>query len=96
MNDTWTDRHVEVDGVETHYIEAGDGDPVGLVHGGGMASCGAVNYTDLVRRLLVINSLNGRMPIPPVPEGFQYIYHEEYPQAWTDVVRRFSKAPADA
>ncbi|MFP9062215.1 alpha/beta fold hydrolase [Natrialbaceae archaeon A-chndr2] len=148
MDETWTDRYVEVDGVETHYIEAGEGDPVVLIHGGGMASCGAVNYgdvmepmgehyrvvapdivgfgetpgrgpgdypadaqgefliefvktldepvhlggnshggwlaqyvaheePDLVRRLIIINSLNGCMPIPAAPEGYQYIYHEE-------------------
>lgn len=154
MDDTWTDSYVTVDGVETHYIEAGKGDPVVLVHGGGMASCGAVNYGDvmepmsehyrviapdlvgfgetpgrgpedypadaqgdflieflktldepvhlggnshggwlaqyvaheapeLVQRLIIINSLNGCMPIPPAPEGLQYIYgdgghaHEE-------------------
>jgi len=148
MNNTWTDRYVEVDGVETHYIEAGEGDPVVLVHGGGMASCGAVNYGDVmepmsdhyrviapdlvgfgetpgrgpedypaaaqgdflvefletldgpvhlggnshggwlaqyaaheapdrISRLIIINSLNGCMPIPPAPEGLQYIYHEE-------------------
>ncbi len=148
MEDTWNDQYAEVDGVEMHYIEAGDGDPVVLVHGGGMGSCGAVNYGDvmepmsnhyriiapdlvgfgetpgrgpedysadaqgdflieflktldepvhlggnshggwlaqyvaheapeLVRRLIIINSLNGCMPIPPAPEGLQYIYHEE-------------------
>lgn len=148
MEDTWNDRYVQVDGVETHYIEAGSGEPVVLVHGGGMASCGAVNYGDvmgpmsehyrviapdlvgfgettgrgpedypaeaqgdfliefiktldepvhiggnshggwlvqyvaheapeLVRRLIIINSLNGCMPIPSAPEGYQYIYHEE-------------------
>lgn len=148
MDDPWTDQYVDVDGVETHYIEAGDGDTVVLVHGGGMASSGAVNYGDvmgpmsdhyhvvapdlvgfgetpgrgpedypadaqgdfliefletldepvhlggnshggwlaqyvaheapeLVTRLVIINSLNGCMPIPPAPEGLQYIYHEE-------------------
>lgn len=148
MDETWTDRYVEVDGVEAHYIEAGSGEPVVLVHGGGMGSCGAVNYGDvmepmsehyrvvapdlvgfgetpgrgpedysadaqgdflvefletldepvhlggnshggwlvqyvaheapeLVDRLVVINSLNGCMPIPSAPEGYQYIYHEE-------------------
>lgn len=148
MEDTWNDRYVEVDGVETHYIEAGEGDTVVLVHGGGMGSCGAVNYGDVmapmsdhyhvvapdlvgfgetpgcgpadysadaqgdfllafletldgpvhlggnshggwlvqyaaheaperIRRLVVINSLNGCMPIPPAPEGLQYIYHEK-------------------
>lgn len=148
MHDTWTDEYVDVDGIETHYIEAGEGDPVVLVHGGGMGSCGAVNYGDvmgpmsehyrviapdlagfgetpgrgpqdypaeaqgefliafletlgepvylggnshggwvvqyvaheapeLVERLLIINSLNGCMPIPSAPEGYQYIYHEE-------------------
>ncbi|UTF55690.1 alpha/beta fold hydrolase [Natronosalvus rutilus] len=147
-DEPWTDRYIQIDGVETHYIEAGTGEPVVLVHGGGMGSCGAVNYGDvmepmsahyrviapdlagfgetpgrcpedypaeaqgdflieflktlnepvhlggnshggwlvqyvaheapeLVRRMIIINSLNGCMPIPPAPEGYQYIYHEE-------------------
>lgn len=148
MDNTWTDNYVDVDGVETHYIEAGKGETVVLVHGGGMGSCGAVNYGDvmapmsehyrvvapdlvgfgetsgrgpedypadaqgdflieylrtldgpvhlggnshggwlaqyaaheapeLVRRLVIINSLNGCMSIPPAPEGLQYIYGKE-------------------
>jgi len=136
---------IEVDGVNTHYIEAGDGEPFILIHGGGAGSSGEVNYGDvvgavgeyfhviapdivgfgytkprgpqdysgraqgdflvyflealdlgpvilagnshggflaqyaaherpkLVKRLIIINSLNGTVPIPPLPEGRMYI-----------------------
>ncbi|MFO7942445.1 MAG: alpha/beta hydrolase, partial [Bacillota bacterium] len=145
MEKPWTDRYVEVDGIRTHYIEAGSGDPLLLIHGGGAASCGEVNYgavieplseqfrviavdnvgyghtpgrepehfaaeaqgqhlvkfmealdltahvggnshggwlcqyvaheaPERVKRLIVINSLNGTQPIPPEPEGLKYIY----------------------
>ena len=148
MEANWKDCYVEVDGIETHYIEAGSGDPVVLIHGGGAASCGAVNYGDVmeplsehfrviapdvvgfgetpgrgpedypadvqgdflvkfletldlnahvggnshggwlaqyvahecperVRRLIIINSLNGSNPLPPAPEGRKYIYGPE-------------------
>lgn len=154
MDYNWESKYVQVDGVETHYIEAGDGDPVVLIHGGGASSCGPVNYGSVmepmskhfrviapdvigfgktsgrgpqdysaqahgdflikfletldleahvggnshggwlaqyvaheaparVRRLIIINSLNGSMPIPGAPEGLKYIYgplghaHEE-------------------
>ncbi len=141
-------RHasIEVDGVAAHYIEAGEGEPLVLIHGGlawssGEANCGVVmaplsehfhviapdvigfgrtaprgprDYSgaaqgdflidflealdvgpvhlggnshggflvqyiahkrpDLVRRLIITNSLNGTVPIPPLPEGASFIY----------------------
>ncbi len=34
----------------------------------------AHNRPDLVKRLIISNSLNGTHPIPPIPEGQRYIY----------------------
>jgi len=154
VDSTWQDRYVDADGVKTHYIEAGEGETVLLIHGGGASSCAELNYgavmeplgrhfrviavdvvgfgrtpgrgpqdyaasaqgdflvrfmeeldiegyvggnshggwlcqyvaheaPERVKRLIVINSLNGTSPIPPAPEGLKYIYgpkghaHEE-------------------
>ena len=141
-------RHswIDVDGVKTHYIEAGEGDPFVLVHGALAWSSAEANYgevvgplgksfhaiavdivgfgqttprgpedysgqaqanllirfidaldvgpvfltgnshggfltqyvaherPDLVRRLIITNSLNGTHPIPPQPVGGGFIY----------------------
>ena len=40
--------YIDVDGVKTHYIEAGKGDPFVLIHGGGAGSSGEANYGDVV------------------------------------------------
>ena len=40
--------YIDVDGVKTHYIEAGEGDPFVLIHGGGAGSSGEANYGDVV------------------------------------------------
>ena len=42
----WEDKFIEVDGVRTHYIEAGKGEPLVLIHGGGAGSCGESGYGD--------------------------------------------------
>jgi len=143
----WKDSWIEVDGVKTHYIEAGDGETFVLVHGGGpwggmgwsftvnhlsknfhavapdivgagfttprgpedypghaqgdflikfiealkvgpvylagqshggfLSQWVAHNRPDLVKRLIISNSLNGTHPIPPLPEGKKYIYGPE-------------------
>lgn len=148
---------INVDGVDAHYIEAGEGTPFVLVHGGLAWSSGEANYAeviaslskyfhviapdiigfgrtaprgpqdysgqaqaeflirfieslgvgsvfltgnshggfltqyvahdrpDLVRRLVITNSLNGTYPIPQQPEGANYIYapggHQYQPQS---------------
>ena len=146
MNQTYRHSWITVDGVKTHYIEAGEGEPFVLVHGGVASSSGEVNYGDvfgplgenyhviapdivgfgytdprgpqdfsgkaqgdflirflevldlnpvilagnshggflvqyvsherpeLVKRVIIINSLNGTSPIPPLPEGRIYIH----------------------
>lgn len=156
-------RHswINVDGVDAHYIEAGEGTPFVLVHGGLAWSSGETNYAevitslskyfhviapdiigfgrtaprgpqdysgqaqaeflirfieslgvgsvfltgnshggfltqyvahdrpDLVRRLIITNSLNGTHPIPQQPEGANYIYapggHQYQPQSLKEI-----------
>ena len=145
-NKNYSHAWIDVDGVKTHYVEAGQGAPFVLIHGGGASSSGEVNYydvigplgkkfhviapdivgfgytaprgaqdysgkaqgdhlvrfiealdvgpvylngnshggylvqyaalerPDLVRRLVITNSLNGTFPIPELPEGASYIY----------------------
>lgn len=148
MQKSWKDKYIEVGDIEAHYIEAGEGEPLVLIHGGGAASSGPVNYGDVmqplsehfrviapdvigfgktpgrgpqdypadaqgdflinfikelniepyiggnshggwlsqyvaheiperIRKLVIINSLNGSNPIPPEPEGKKYIYGTE-------------------
>ena len=146
MNSEYNHAYVNVDGIKTHYIEAGEGAPFVLIHGRGAGSSGEANYgdvigplgenfhaiapdvigygftaprglqdmtgeaegkfltrfietldvgpvflggnshggflsqyvaherPDLVKRLVIINSLNGTSPYPPLPEGKKYIY----------------------
>ena len=148
-------KWLDVDGIRTHYAEAGQGPPFVLVHGGGATSSGQANYydviaplsehfrviapdvvgfgytdpkgarhhsgraqgdhltrfielldvgpvflngnshggflvqyvalkrPDLVRKLVITNSLNGTFRIPPLPEGTPYIYApggHQYPE----------------
>ena len=156
-------RHfIDVDGVQTHYVEAGQGAPFVLVHGGGATSSGQANYydvivplsenfhviapdvvgfgytapggaehysgeaqgdhltrfiealdvgpvflngnshggflvqyvalkrPDLVRRLVITNSLNGAFRIPSLPEGAPYIYApggHQYPERTIEETR---------
>ena len=44
MTKPWKDQYVEVDGIDTHYIEAGEGETILLIHGGGVSSSAEVNY----------------------------------------------------
>ena len=34
--------------MKTHYLEAGEGETLLLIHGGGLASCAEVNYGDVI------------------------------------------------
>ena len=42
---------IDVDGIKTHYVEAGGGPPFLLVHGGGASSSGEANYFDVIAPL---------------------------------------------
>ena len=59
------------------FIEALDVGPVFLAgnsHGGFLAQYVAHKRPEIVRRLILTNSLNGTVPIPPLPEGASFIY----------------------
>ena len=40
----WQEGFVTIDSIEAHYLEAGSGDPLLLIHGGGTMSCAELNY----------------------------------------------------
>jgi pimeloyl-ACP methyl ester carboxylesterase len=44
MTSTWEHRYVDVDGIRAHYLEAGDGEPIVLVHGGLVWCCAELTY----------------------------------------------------
>ena len=48
MSNNLENKYVEVNGIKTHYIESGQGDPLILIHGGGATSCAQVNYGDVI------------------------------------------------
>ena len=48
MADNWEDKYIEVDGVKTHYVEAGQGMPLVLIHGMGASACGDLSYGDVI------------------------------------------------
>ena len=47
----WQDRFITVDGIETHYLETGEGEPLLLIHGGLAVSCAELNYGPVMAHL---------------------------------------------
>jgi pimeloyl-ACP methyl ester carboxylesterase len=45
---TWSSRFVVVDGIRTHYLDAGDGPPLVLVHGGEFGGCAELAWEYLI------------------------------------------------
>ncbi len=46
MAESFAHRYIDIDGIETHYLEAGDptNETLVLIHGGGASSCAELNY----------------------------------------------------
>lgn len=44
----WESRFVDADGIRTHYLEAGQGDPLVLVHGGGAGADSLGNWRECI------------------------------------------------
>ncbi|OCC25549.1 alpha/beta hydrolase [Croceicoccus estronivorus] len=44
----WTSRFIDAGGVRTHYLEAGEGPPLVLVHGGGAGADSLGNWSDCI------------------------------------------------
>lgn len=71
-------RYVDAGGIRTHYIEAGSGPPVVLVHGGGPGADGYGNWHVCIPRLaaqfrvIAIDMLGFGRTDKPDPERFTY------------------------
>ena len=50
--DNYKHCFIDVEGIKTHYIEAGTGHPLVLIHGGGALSCAELNYGSCVKHLM--------------------------------------------
>ena len=50
-NGAWQDRYLEIDGVRTHYLEAGAGETLLFIHGGMVWSCAELNYGPVLPHL---------------------------------------------
>lgn len=48
MTEGYRHSYLDLNGIRAHYIEAGEGHPFVLVHGGGAGSCGETSYGDVV------------------------------------------------
>ncbi len=72
----WTDKYVEVDGIKTHYLEAGQGEPLLLIHGGGVSSCAEVNYGSVMGplsanfRVIAVDNVGYGLTPGRAPEHF--------------------------
>ena len=51
MPAAWQDRDVDVDGIRTHYLEAGKGDTLVLIHGGLVWCCAELTYGAVIEPL---------------------------------------------
>jgi pimeloyl-ACP methyl ester carboxylesterase len=47
----WQDRYLDVDGVRAHYLEAGRGDTIVLIHGALVWCCGELTYGAVIEPL---------------------------------------------
>ena len=51
MSAAYRSWFVKYNGIKTHFVEAGEGDPVVMVHGGGPGACGEHNWSNNIPAL---------------------------------------------
>ena len=74
MRDEWS-KFRDVNGVNTHHLEAGSGPPLLLIHGGGAFSCGEMNWGYVISPF----SSNFRVFAPDqIGFGFTPLPHNDY------------------
>lgn len=77
----WQSKYVDVNGIRTHYLESGSGDPLVLVHGGGSGADAVGNWKDCIPLL----SDEFRVIAPDMvgygktdkPDPAKYVYSQE-------------------
>lgn len=78
MQGAFDDRYVDADGIRTHYLKAGSGAPVILIHGGGAGADAFGNWYECIPRLaerfrvLAVDMLGFGKTEKPHPETFTY------------------------
>ncbi|ABQ69405.1 alpha/beta hydrolase fold [Rhizorhabdus wittichii RW1] len=78
MFEQFESKFIDCDGIRTHYIEMGEGDPLVLVHGGGAGADGRSNFADnfpiFARHMRVIayDMVGFGQTDAPDPAGFAY------------------------
>src|SRR5262252_7048043 len=76
--DKYESKFVEAGGIRTHYIEAGSGEPIVLIHGGGPGADGYGNWHGCIPRyarnfrVIALDMLGFGRTQKPNPEGFTY------------------------
>lgn len=74
----WHSRTVVVEGVETHYLEAGNGETLLLIHGGGAGADAEGNWKDCIReyaksfRVVAVDMPGFGRSAKPDPTAFSY------------------------
>ncbi|MBV9119293.1 MAG: alpha/beta fold hydrolase, partial [Chloroflexi bacterium] len=92
MSEAWASRWVKVNGIRTHYLEAGDGPPVVLVHGGGPGSSGQWGWfhtiPDLSKhfRVLAIDQLGFGETEKPAHLSYSHQDRVDHLAAFVDVL----------
>jgi len=75
---TWTSQTVSIDGVETHYLEAGEGETLVLIHGGGAGADAEGNWKGCIPeyaktfRVIAVDMPGFGRSARPDPETFSY------------------------
>ncbi|NNL85601.1 MAG: alpha/beta fold hydrolase [Myxococcales bacterium] len=71
-------RHIAVDGIKTHYLEAGSGSPLILIHGGGAGADAHGNWSPCIprfaerHRVLALDMVGFGDTDKPDPASFEY------------------------
>ena len=71
-------RFIEADGIRTHYVEAGDGPPLVLIHGGGAGADGISNFALNLpiyarsRRTIIVDMVGFGQSDAPDPTSYDY------------------------
>lgn len=93
MFEQFESKYIDAGGIRTHYIEAGEGDPLILVHGGGAGADGRSNFADNFpifqkhMRVIAYDMVGFGLTDAPDPASFDYTQ-----QARTDHLISFIKA----
>ena len=93
MFDQFQSKFIDCDGINTHYVEMGEGDPLILVHGGGAGADGRSNFEANLpifarhMRVIAYDMVGFGLTDAPDPAGFAYTQ-----QARTDHLIAFIKA----